>query len=482
MAGDSEKEPLSFADFLEKMKDPAAADLVRSIKSFIKHFDERNNQGHPEDLETDSAIVQSFYEKMEPIYRSHVIWRSAPQTLPSAMEGLEKYVMSKLWQRTFGCTREERDRDERYLRLTDALNFVDLGTLMGTEVKADELLLHSAIEELVRMDRYKAPRDKLVCLVNVKTFVENIVSSAARSGASIGGADAFFPVFLLVVIRARMPHLASNIEYIKRFRGKPRLYGQFDYMLCNLESAAMYLDTVDWRHLHLSKDEFLARLSAAGIPEAEMELRSLQQLGTNEPAVLKLTETTIADPDTKAGAGIEVERSDGRSNAERNRAHEGGDDTLGHSGHLSPLDNAIAVQLLVHDTEKEFSQLSHRVEVQLRVVDGRMMGHDGEIMEPGPPGKTQPEGESNQKYLQLLDDTAIVPQHLTGHDLQDQNHSPNARQNCSNVIMALIAEGTGLVLDAEANGALQNDYPFMYASAEDLTLVSCYSVLVVIRT
>lgn len=37
------------------------------------------------------------------------------------------------------------------------------------------------------MDRYKAPRDKLLCLVNVKTMVENIVGLAAKAGASIGG-------------------------------------------------------------------------------------------------------------------------------------------------------------------------------------------------------------------------------------------------------------------------------------------------------
>lgn len=102
------------------------------------------------------------------------------------------------------------------------------------------------------MDRYKAPRDKLLCLVNVKTMVENIVGLAAKAGAAIGGerrkpgrlssagcsavrqsvlcmwrghtvpshlvclppagADAFFPVFLYIVIRSRLPHLASNIE------------------------------------------------------------------------------------------------------------------------------------------------------------------------------------------------------------------------------------------------------------------------------
>ena len=37
------------------------------------------------------------------------------------------------------------------------------------------------------MDRYKAPRDKLLCLVNVKTMVENIVQLAAQGGAAIGG-------------------------------------------------------------------------------------------------------------------------------------------------------------------------------------------------------------------------------------------------------------------------------------------------------
>lgn len=43
------------------------------------------------------------------------------------------------------------------------------------------------------MDRYKAPRDKLLCLVNVKTMVENIVGLAAKAGASIGGAPAAAP-------------------------------------------------------------------------------------------------------------------------------------------------------------------------------------------------------------------------------------------------------------------------------------------------
>lgn len=44
------------------------------------------------------------------------------------------------------------------------------------------------------------------------------------------------------------------------------------------ESAAVYLDTVNYEHLHISQDDFLARLAAAGIPEADLELRRLQKV------------------------------------------------------------------------------------------------------------------------------------------------------------------------------------------------------------
>lgn len=52
-----EPAPLSFSDFLERMKEPAAADLVRAIKAFIRQFEERG-AGHWSDPEADSARVQ----------------------------------------------------------------------------------------------------------------------------------------------------------------------------------------------------------------------------------------------------------------------------------------------------------------------------------------------------------------------------------------------------------------------------------------
>ena len=74
--GEATPAPLSFADFLEKMKDPAAADLVRNIKGFIRHFDERSSK-HIPNLDTDSAAVQDFFIRMEAMFRVHPAWRGA---------------------------------------------------------------------------------------------------------------------------------------------------------------------------------------------------------------------------------------------------------------------------------------------------------------------------------------------------------------------------------------------------------------------
>lgn len=75
---------------------------------------------------------------------------------PHSWQGLEKYLMSKVWRLTFATSPEDVERDERCARILDALSFVSLDTLMGSSgVEPDPALLKVAVGELLKMDKYK---------------------------------------------------------------------------------------------------------------------------------------------------------------------------------------------------------------------------------------------------------------------------------------------------------------------------------------
>ena len=293
---------------------------------FLKEFEQLVQKiGTPDAdaMQQYGVKVQGFISQMEGVFYKHPLWKDRrDQVHEQAVEGLEKYIMSKIWSRTFAMTSEDKDKDERYCRLCDALNFLDLNTLAGLNGEntlGSSLLatidgfLEDAQDHVVKMDRYKAPRDKLLCLINVKTLIDQAIMDVNRKcsdiSGSFGGADVFFPMLVLAVIRSKPATLCSNIEYIRRFRG-PRVTGQLDFILCNMESVAMYLDTVDWKDLNISEDEFLARLAKAGIPEAEIQLSAA---GKTTPLVVfdkelyHENDALIVEPEKNGGEDVSLD-------------------------------------------------------------------------------------------------------------------------------------------------------------------------------
>ncbi|GJW71823.1 vacuolar protein sorting-associated protein 9A-like protein, partial [Tanacetum coccineum] len=84
-------------EFLERMRQPSATEFVKSIKKFIASLS--NNAPDPE---TDSASIQQFLSNMEIAFKHHPLWNGrTEEELDSAGEGLEKYMMTKLFTRVF---------------------------------------------------------------------------------------------------------------------------------------------------------------------------------------------------------------------------------------------------------------------------------------------------------------------------------------------------------------------------------------------
>eukprot|EP00891_Asterochloris_glomerata_P004098 jgi/Astpho2/4098/gw1.00063.257.1_t len=252
------------------MKDPQAANLVRLIKNFIKTFDDRAR-----DPDRDSEMVQAssaaFLAKSDSAFRDHPVWANAPTEHQSqATEGLEKYLMTKIHGKVFAQSALDRERDEALGQRMAVLSFVRPEHLDIPAVYQDEKAWLMAMKELHKINNYKAPRDKLVCILNCCRVVTNLLQAASQRGSGAVGADDFLPVLIYVVIHANPPQLASNLEYITRFRMQSRMVSEAAYFFTQLYSAASFVETINSASLSMDPDEFVARMISAGVADIEV--------------------------------------------------------------------------------------------------------------------------------------------------------------------------------------------------------------------
>lgn len=253
--------PLTFHDFLERMRHPSAADLVRSIKSFIVSFS--SNAPNPE---RDSRSVQEFLITMEEAFRSHPLWAGATEDeLDSAGEGLEKYLMTKLFNHAFGSLPEDAKHDQE---LSEQMSLVQqfirpehLDIQPNFQNETSWLL---AQKELQKINTYKAPRDKLVCILNCCRVINNLLlNMSMATNDNPPGADDFLPVLIYVTIKANPPQLHSNLLYIQQYRRQSRLVSEAAYFFTNLVSAESFIKNMDAKSLSMDEREFEKNMQTA---------------------------------------------------------------------------------------------------------------------------------------------------------------------------------------------------------------------------
>ncbi|KAI5476770.1 hypothetical protein MNV49_007285 [Pseudohyphozyma bogoriensis] len=123
-----------------------------------------------------------------------------------------------------------------------------------------------AKRELCKMNEYKAPRDKLICVLNCCKVIFGLIRHLSASTDSKGeeGADAFVPLLIFVVLKANPDHLVSNLQYIQRFRNPEKLQGEGGYYLSSLTGAISFIETMDASHLSdITQAEFEANVEEA---------------------------------------------------------------------------------------------------------------------------------------------------------------------------------------------------------------------------
>ncbi|KAG8098908.1 hypothetical protein GUJ93_ZPchr0013g37667 [Zizania palustris] len=192
---------LDFYGFVDRMRRPAATDLFHSIKSFLVSLslDEPN-------AEEDGSRVQTFFAEMETAIKDHPLWADATnQEIDHALEGLEKYIMTKLFDRTFAPSAEDVKED------------MEISEKIG-------LLQH-----FVRPHHLDIPK----IMHNESSWLAN------------------------------PPQLHSNLKFVQLFRRETKLISEVEYYLTNLISAKMFIINVNGHSLSMEESVFQKHMESA---------------------------------------------------------------------------------------------------------------------------------------------------------------------------------------------------------------------------
>ncbi|KAK0202591.1 hypothetical protein DFS33DRAFT_1341520 [Desarmillaria ectypa] len=283
--------PFDFQRFLDQMKSRNAEAVSKYLKSFLSNFAKRTFT-----VNDQIKIINDFLNFIAKQMRECEVWRNVSDTeFDNAMEGMEKLVMNQLYQFTFTpqvvrvvprrqITADDLERDRVLSQRIALFGWVEEKHLDIPEGDGSKGFLMFAQQELLKINHYKAPRDKLICILNCCKVIFGLI----RHLRTEEGADSFVPILIFVVLKSNPENLLSNVEFINRFRNPVKLQSEAGYYLSSLMGAVSFIETMDHTSLsNITQEEFEKNVEEA--------IQSLPNDG-DSPAIPHFTAEPLSTP------------------------------------------------------------------------------------------------------------------------------------------------------------------------------------------
>ncbi|KAK9350390.1 hypothetical protein V1523DRAFT_83541 [Lipomyces doorenjongii] len=300
--------PFDFQRFLSQLRHKGADPLSRYLKSFLHEFGKRSWT-----VREQVKIVQDFQNFIAPRMPLYPPFSTLPETeIANALEGMEKLIMNRLYSQTFSPeiprSRRTFSHEEDLLRDNVLDEKVRIWSwIEGNHLDVEKSIIDSgerfillAEDELLKINNYRAPRDKIICILNCCKVIFGLL----RQTKTEESADKFLPILIYVVIKAQPRHLVSNVQYIMRFRSPDKLNGEAGYYLSSLQGAISFIESLDRNALNITDEEFEERVvqSVAMIQEkadrrdAHNDLPTSPRTSTSATGLQARTQTPPSRP------------------------------------------------------------------------------------------------------------------------------------------------------------------------------------------
>ncbi|KAF1992863.1 hypothetical protein P154DRAFT_451685 [Amniculicola lignicola CBS 123094] len=286
--------PFDFHRFLEQLRHRTADPVAKFLRSFLLEFGKKQWMVHEQ-----VKIIADFLEFISKKMAQCDVWRTVSDAeFDNAREGMEKLVMNRLYSQTFspaippteqisplkgrrrpdapgrkGQHQEDVERDEVLAQRVRIYAWVKEEHLDINPVgDKGKKFLNLAQQELLKIKSYRAPRDKVICILNCCKVIFGLL----RTSSSDQSADSFVPLLIYTVLHANPDHLVSNVQYILRFRNQDKLGGEAGYYLSSLMGAIQFIESLDRTSLTITDDDFEKNVEAAVSAIAERHVEPAQ--------------------------------------------------------------------------------------------------------------------------------------------------------------------------------------------------------------
>lgn len=277
--------PFDFHRFLEQLRNKKADPVAKYLRSFLNEFGKRQWMVHEQ-----VKIISDFLAFIANKMALCDVWKDVSDAeFDNAREGMEKLVMNRLYTQTFspaipppqpipgakprrkgaerpmgpgrrGQHQEDVERDEVVAQKINIYGWVREEHLDIPPVgDSGKRFLKLAQQELLKIKSYRAPRDKIICILNCCKVIFGLL----KHSKSDSSADSFMPLLIYVTLQANPEHIVSNVQYILRFRNQEKLGGEAGYYLSSLMGAIQFIENMDRTTLTITDEEFEKNVEAA---------------------------------------------------------------------------------------------------------------------------------------------------------------------------------------------------------------------------
>ncbi|CAK0908398.1 unnamed protein product [Prorocentrum cordatum] len=234
----------AYSQFLDKLKHPSAKAVANDVHGFVTAF--------PPGLPRQEAArrVRVFLSDAAPrlLLAEAFAADGSDNQQELVEEGLEKFVVLKLYNVLFQQIPTDTGEDKTELRdsAPRAWRWRGLGgPPAGSRVGDVGRLVAQAAAELQKVNRYRAPRDKLGCMLNAYRLIESFVDAFQRDAAGDAPREeAFLNQVLTTTLKEAMPeNFFSNVVFVSTYRHPSRISPEEQRCLQSFTNAAASLES-----------------------------------------------------------------------------------------------------------------------------------------------------------------------------------------------------------------------------------------------